>query len=80
MQRFRTWILTSLMRRGIMSRALVSRIFACAHILRILGVKMLVLVGVRRGCRVLTVHAPCLGGGGLELTYGCSRKRIVGRV
>jgi hypothetical protein len=68
------------MRRGIMSGTLVSRILACAHILRILGVKSLVLVGMRRRCRVWTVHATCLGGCGLELTYGCSRKRVVGRI
>jgi hypothetical protein len=79
-KRFGTRVLTCVMRRRIMSRTLVSRILACAHILRILGVKALVLVGVCRRFRVWTVHTTCLGSSSLELTYGCSRKRVVGRV
>jgi hypothetical protein len=63
-----------------MSRTLVSWILACAHILRILRMKSLMLIMVCRRYRVWTVHTTCLGSSSLELTDGCSRKWIIGGV
>lgn len=55
----------------------MSGILACANVLGILGMGLLVMIITCRRRSVWRVHVTCLSGGGLELTDGVRWKRVV---